>query len=377
MIYLDNAATTPVDPVVAARMIEIMQSTYGNASSTHPLGQQAATILKAARRVIKDVVGAGSASQVVFTGGATEANNICVRTLCLLASKVNLPIVVSAVEHKSITEALRYWSTALGVRVNTLRVTHGGTIDLEQLEQYLAQGVSAIITQAANSETGVIQPIPLISELAHRHGVPLLADAVQLVGKYDHAALSGWDLLTLSGHKVYGPKGVGAIVTNSRITLEPLILGGGQEYGVRSGTENVPAIAGFAKALERCCEEQPGESIRITSLRNRLWRSLETRISGVFWNGDQPLLPTHLNISISGVEAVSLAAVAREVAFSQGSACDSAALSPSPVLLAMGIDRQTCFETIRLSLGRYTTDAEVEAAGNALVSAVDKIRSYL
>lgn len=357
-IYLDYNSTTPVDPAVLEAMLPWFTDHFGNASSTHAHGRRAKAAVEEARSSVATSLGV-SPRTIVFTSGATEANNIALRG-------VRGRVVVVSSEHKAVLE------TAASLEHSVVGVDAAGAVDLDELD-HAAAGASLISVMLANNETGVTQDLHAVTEIARRHGCLVHTDATQALGKLevDLAALDV-DLASVSAHKVYGPKGVGALFVRRGISLAASVTGGGHEEGVRSGTLNVPGIVGFGAAARHIDVERDASSSR---------RRLDRLVAGLDAVGDWSLnsdhqvgLPNTASISFAGADAEAVLAQAAGVAMSTGSACTAAVPEPSHVLLAMGLSVEAAFETIRISVGRPTTDADVDDAVAELIRSVAIVR---
>jgi cysteine desulfurase len=379
-VYLDYAATTPVDPRVAARMAECLtqRGAFGNPGSTsHDYGEAARALVEAARVQVAAAVGAVPAD-IVWTSGATEANNLALFGVANYQRETGRHIVTARTEHKAVLDPCRELERR-GWRVTYLAPGRGGLIDPAQVAAALKPDTVLVSIMHVNNEIGVIQDIAAIAAVCAAHGAARLhVDAAQSVGKcpLDFARL-GIDLLSLSAHKAYGPKGVGALaVSRARgVQLQALLFGGGQERNLRSGTVATHQVVGMGAAFELAAAEQAAETARIALLRERLWRGLEP-LEGVLRNGDPGLTAAQLlNVSFEDVEGESLLAAVRPfIAVSAGSACTSSNQEPSYVLRAMGRDERLAESSLRFSLGRFTTGAEVDAAIEAVGGAVTRLR---
>jgi cysteine desulfurase len=377
-VYLDYHATTPVDPRVLDVMLPYFTETFGNpASSSHQWGWLAQEAVELARRQVAALIGAAP-REITFTSGATESNNFAIRGLADVAPPARRHIVVSAIEHKSVLEASGRLE-AHGWRRTVVPIDRDGRVDLEAMREAVTNETALVSVMAANNEIGVIQPLAAISAIAHAHGALLHVDAAQAVGKIpiDVTAL-GIDLLALTAHKMYGPKGCGAIFIRKRVELSPLIIGGGQERGVRAGTLNVPGIVGLGKACAICREEMPQESARLARLRDRLLAGLRTNLDGIVVNGGlDHRLPHNLNVSFDGVDGESLLIGISDIAVSSGSACNSASATPSHVLAALlGADLvpSSC---IRFGLGRFTTEDHIDYTIDKFTAVVGHLRKTI
>ena len=361
-VYLDYHATTPVDPRVLEAMLPYFTESFGNpASSGHQWGWKAQDAVEKARREVAQLIGA-STREVIFTSGATESNNFAIRGAAEAAPADRRHIAVSAVEHKSVLQAADRLGRD-GWKVTRLPVRGDGLLDVDAARELVTPDTTLVSVMAANNEIGVIQPTAEISAIAHAAGALLHVDAAQAVGKIpvDVEAL-GVDLLSLTGHKMYGPKGCGALFIRKRAELAPLICGGGQERGLRSGTLNVPGIVGLGAACALCAAEMDEEADRLGRLRDRLLEGLRAGLDGVSVNGSlDRRLPHNLHVSFAGIDGAALVIGIGDVAVSTGSACSSGSEAPSHVLQALG-DRAPTGASIRFGLGRMTTDHEIDYA---------------
>ena len=373
LTYLDYNSTTPTDKRVVDAMMPVFTEYFGNPSSTHNAGAHASDLIKNARGVIANLIGANP-SDVVFTSSATEANNMAIVNFAH-ATHTNRRILYGATEHKSVIETCRSLS---GVSTDTVSVCPNGVINLDTLKKNLTMPTDLVSIMMANSETGVINPIKEISDIVHNAGAILHSDITQAVGKIPvNMDELGIDIATCSSHKLYGPKGCGALIAPRQIrkNMSSFLYGGGQEQNLRSGTENVPGIVGFAKACEITNNIMHDECVRIENMRNSFEEDITTTISEVTINGkDAKRLPNTSNIRIKGALADAVINNARELEISSGSACSSSTIEPSHVLLAMGLDRTAADESIRISIGRYTTIKDVKMAVVEIAKAVDFVR---
>jgi len=379
-LYLDHAATTPVDPRVAAAMAACMtqEGSFGNPASSHAFGDAAARLVETARAQVAAAVGA-SPQEIVWTSGATEADNLAIFGIARYYREYGRHIVTARTEHKAVLDPCRELERR-GWRVTYLAPDNVGVIRPEQVAAALQPDTVLVSIMHVNNETGVIQDIAALSALCAAHGgARLHVDAAQSVGKIpvDFARL-GADLLSLSAHKAYGPKGVGALVIARRgqgVHLEPLLFGGGQERGMRAGTLPTHQVVGMGRALELSCAAPQLEAERVTPLRERLWQGLAA-LGGVIRNGDpEHSVPQLLNVSFEGVEGESLiAAVRGQIAVSTGSACTSAVREPSYVLRALGRDDQLCESSLRFGLGRTTCGQDIDTAVAVVAEAVSRLR---
>ena len=382
-IYLDNQASTPVDPRVLEAMLPYFTIDYANPhSESHVYGHRAMAAIDAARAEVAALIGA-DAREIVFTSGATEANNLALKGAAHFAREhptagpARDHIVTLRTEHKCVLESCASLERE-GFRVTYLDVAENGLIDLEAFAAALTENTLIASVMAAHNEIGVLQPMAEIGALCRAKGVLLHTDAAQALGKIplDVEAMK-IDLMSMSGHKIYGPKGVGALYVRRRprVRLVPLIDGGGQERGVRSGTLPTPLCVGFGKACALAAEEMAGEAARLKDLRERLRASLAGRVPGLMINGDlDHRLPGSLNVSVPGTTAPDLIAACQSIAISTGSACTSASVEPSYVLRALGLSDARANASIRVGLGRFTTESDVDYAADAIAAAAERLR---
>ena len=376
-IYLDYQATTPTDPRVVEAMLPYFTRQFGNPHSRqHVYGWTAEDAVEAARRQVATLIGA-QAREITFTSGATEANNIAIKGAAFI-DPARDKIVTCATEHKCVLEACRRLMEQ-GLRIVELPVGRDGLIDLAALAREIDERTALVSIMAVNNEIGVIQPIAEIGRLAHQRGALFHTDAAQAVGKIllDVEAMN-IDLASISGHKLYGPMGIGALYVRRRLPglqLSPLFDGGGQERGLRSGTLPLPLCVGLGAACEIAGQEMQAESERLRSLRDALLAALRRRLPDVGLNGDlQARVAGNLNVSFSGIDAEDLMMDVKDVAVSSGSACSSAAIEPSYVLRALGLGDDQARASLRISLGRFTTAEEVERAAERLAEGVIRLR---
>lgn len=373
-IYLDYNATTPVDPEVVAEMQPYFTAHFGNPSSAHAYGERARDAVDQARARVAALLG-GHPDEVVFTGGGSEGNNLAIKGVAFAQRDRGRHIITTAVEHPAVLNTCRYLAERHGFQVTYLPVDRQGRVDPEDVQRAIGPDTILITVMAANNETGTLQPLQEIGALARRHGVIFHTDAAQAVGKIPlHVAELQVDLLTVVGHKLYAPKGVGALYVRRGVQLDPLIHGAGHEAGRRAGTENVPYVVGLGKACDLAWAHLPAEAERLSRLRDRLYASLQVRRGDVHLNGDPEWrLPHTLNVSFAGVTGYDLLAAATGVAASTGSACHAGTPEPSPVLRAMGVPDAVAVGAVRLSLGRWTTGEEVDAAAAHLAAAAERL----
>jgi cysteine desulfurase len=376
-IYLDNHATTPLDPRVLEAMLPYLTSKFGNAASnSHSFGWEAQSAVAAARAQIARLIGA-SPGEIIFTSGATESDNLALMGVAQAGRAKGDHIVTVVTEHKAVLDTCKHLEK-LGYKVTYLPVESDGRIDLSRLAGALTERTILVSVMAANNETGVLQPVEEIGKLCRERGIMFHSDAVQALGKVPvDVERMNLDLASLTAHKVYGPKGCGALYVraNAPLRLAPMIHGGGHERGMRSGTLNVPGIVGFGKTCEIALEEMPEESRRVAGLRNRLRDKLLNDLDGVLINGSmEHRLPGNLNVSFLHVEGETLMTGVKEIAVSSGSACSSDKVDLSHVLKALGLsdERVTC--AIRFGIGRFNTEEEIDYAATRVIEAVKSLR---
>ncbi|MFB6455507.1 IscS subfamily cysteine desulfurase [Chitinophaga sp. Hz27] len=378
-IYLDNNATTAVDPRVLETMLPYFTTQYGNAASrSHPFGWVAEEAVDFAREQVAHLIGAVK-QEVVFTSGATEAANLAIKGVYEMYAGSGNHIITCVTEHKAVVDTCLHLEKK-GAKVTWLPVNEQGLISLEALEAAITPQTILIAIMYANNETGVIQPVREIGHIAKKHNVIFCCDATQAVGKIPVNVLEDEiDLMLFSAHKFYGPKGVGALYVrrkSPRVRLAAQIDGGGHERGMRSGTLNVPGIAGFGKACEICSEEMHSEAPRLSALRDKLEQGL-LQLEAVKLNGDgAPRLPHTVNISLNYLEGQTLImSFAKQIALSSGSACTSASMEPSYVLMAMGLNDMLARNALRMGVGRFTTMAEIDYTIDTITKAVLEMRA--
>ena len=377
-IYFDNHATTPTDPRVVDAMLPYFTQKFGNAASrNHQFGWEAEAAVDEARQQVAKLIGA-TAKEIVFTSGATESDNLAIKGIAEACHERGDHIITQVTEHKAVLDTCKRLE-ASGYHVTYLPVTSEGLIDLEDLRRAIDEKTILVTIMAANNEIGVIQPIAEIGQLCHEKGIVFHTDAVQAAGKIpiDVNAMQ-IDALSISAHKIYGPKGVGALYVRGRkprVKLAEQINGGGHERGMRSGTLNVPGIVGLGKACEIAAEEMAEEGERLCRLRDRLRDRLQSALDRVRVNGSmQRRLPGNLNMSFAGAEGEALLMGLSDVALSTGSACTSAALEPSHVLRALGLGDEIAHSSLRFGLGRFNTEAEVDYTADRLIEVVKNLR---
>ena len=374
-IYLDYNATTPVDPRVVKAALPYLTSQFGNPSSIHQYAGQERGALAGAREALASLIGAQPAD-VVFTGGGSEADNLAIRGT-VLAAGARAHVITQATEHPAVLETCAALARLHGTRISYLPVGSDGRVEPRSLAAAIAPDTRLVSIMTANSETGVLQPIAELARIAREHGVLFHTDAAQAAGKVplDVTAL-GVDLLTVVGHKMYAPKGIGALYVRPGVHLEPVIYGGAQERGLRAGTENVALAVALGEAAKLAAAElASGRPRGLRELRDLLNRRLDELLPGrVLLNGHAALrLPGTLNVSIAGVRGHELLAATPAIAAATGSACHEGSAEPSPVLLAMGHDNDRALSALRLSLGRWTTAADVEAAATAIAESARRL----
>jgi cysteine desulfurase len=377
-IYMDNHATSPLDPRVLEAMLPFFSQKFGNAASrNHSFGWEAEQAVENAREQIAKLIGA-TAKEIIFTSGATESDNLSIKGIAEMYKERGNHIITQVTEHKAILDTCKRLEK-YGYRVTYLPVKADGLIDIEDLRRAMDDKTILVSIMFANNEIGTIQPVAEIGKLCHEKGVIFHSDGVQALGKVpiDVNAMN-IDVLSLTAHKLYGPKGVGALYVrrrNPRVQISAQIDGGGHERGMRSGTLNVPSIVGFGKACEIAGEEMATEAARLQSMRDHLRNKLESALDYVEVNGSwEHRLPGNLNMSFVYVEGESLLMGINDVAVSSGSACTSATLEPSYVLKALGLGDDVAHSSIRFGLGRFNTLAEVDYVGDKVIGIVKKLR---
>ena len=375
-IYLDNAATTPCAPQVVEAMLPYFTQVYGNASSVHTWGREAKRAVEAARRQVQKALNAAQPQEIFFTGGGSESDNWAIKGVALLRGRGH--IITTAIEHHAVLHTCQ-WLEKQGFRVTYLPVDGEGRVHPLDVERAFREDTILVSVMAANNEVGTLQPIREIGEICRARGVLFHTDAVQAVGAVpvDVQALQV-DLLSLSAHKIHGPKGVGALYVRKGTKLDSLLHGGAQERGFRAGTENLPGIVGLGKAIELATAQLADNAARMTALRERLIAGVMERVSGTMLNGHPTQrLPGNVNLSFEGVEgeALLLRLDLAGVAASSGSACTSGALDPSHVLMALGLTEAQAQGSLRLTLGTDTTAEEIDAVLDRLPPIVADLRS--
>lgn len=377
-IYLDCHATTPLDERVLAAMLPYFTEHFGNPSSiNHLYGWEAEAAIKQARAVLADAINA-TPEEIVFTSGATEANNLALKGVAEAYFSKGRHIITVQTEHSAVLDPCQYLRS-LGFEITFLPVQKNGLIDLTQLEKAFRPDTILVSVMAANNEIGVLQPLAEIGELCRDVGVLFHTDAAQAIGKIPlDVEVMKIDLLSMTAHKVYGPKGIGVLYVrrrSPRVQLSPQLHGGGHERGMRSGTLYPPQIVGFAKAVEIAIAEQATETKRLTQLREQLWQQLQ-QIDGIRLNGHPTQrLPGNLNISVEGVDGAALLLGLQPVmAVSSGSACSSVTTAPSHVLTALGHSKQLAYASIRFGIGRFNTADEIDTVAQQAIATISSLR---
>ncbi|MFI5172226.1 MAG: IscS subfamily cysteine desulfurase [Chitinophagales bacterium] len=376
-IYLDNSATTPVDPRVVDTMVPYFYEHFGNAASrSHPFGWEAEDAVDQAREKIAKLVGA-SEKEIIITSGATEADNLALKGVFDMYSRKGNHIVTVTTEHKAVLDTCKHIEKS-GGNITYLKTDNQGNIDLNELESVVTDKTVLVAVMYANNEIGTIAPIKQIAEIAHKKGSLMFTDATQAAGKISiDVERDGIDLMAFSAHKMYGPKGVGALYVrrkNPRVKVTAQMDGGGHERGMRSGTLNVPGIVGFGKAAEIAMLEMDSDAIRLSKMRDHLETEL-LKLEEAYVNGNpKNRLPQITNISFKYVEGEGLMMAFKDIAVSSGSACTSASLEPSYVLKALGLGDDLAHSSIRFSLGKFTTDDQIEYTIDHVKTAVLKLR---
>lgn len=377
-IYLDCHATTPIDERVLAAMIPYFTEKFGNPSSIgHVYGWEAEAAVKQTREILAAAINA-TPEEIVFTSGATEANNLAIKGVAEAYFKKGQHIITVVTEHNAVLDPCNYLKT-LGFEITILPVQKDGLIDLTELKKAFRPETILVSVMAANNEIGVLQPLAEIGEMCHEHNIIFHTDAAQAIGKIPLAVQAmKIDLMSLTAHKVYGPKGIGALYVrrrNPRVQLAPQQHGGGHERGMRSGTLYTPQIVGFGKAVEIALAEQATENQRLTQLRQSLWEQL-SQLEGIHLNGHaQERLAGNLNISVEGVDGAALLLGLQPVmAISSGSACSSASTAPSHVLTALGNSQQLAYASVRFGIGRFNTQEEIDIVAKHAIATIQSLR---
>jgi cysteine desulfurase len=377
-IYLDYHATTPVDPRVLEAMLPYFTETFGNpASRHHQYGWAASTAVENARKQVAKLINA-SAKEIIFTSSASESNNLAIKGVAHYYRDRGGHIITMATEHKAVIGSAKRLAQE-GFSLTFVRVRPDGLVDLDDLKQSITEKTLLVSIMAANNEIGVLQPVAEIGRICRERGVLFHTDAAQATGKIplDVEAMQ-IDLLSIAGHKMYAPKGIGALYVRRRgtpVELEPVTDGGGHEGGLRSGTLNVPGIVGLGKACEICRQVMPEESKRLAAMRDRLKDGLVSALDGIHINGSlEHRLPNNLNVSFPGIDLATLMAALSDIALSSGSACTSGTPEPSYVLQALGVSEEVANTPLRFGLGRFNTEEEIDHCLNRVVETVKRIR---
>src|SRR5881409_1462711 len=377
-IYMDNHATTPVDPRVVDAMLPYFTEKFGNAASrNHSFGWAGEEAVETSRQQIASLINA-TPKEIIFTSGATESDNLMIKGIAEMFREKGNHIITQAIEHKAVLDTCKNLEKH-GFEVTYLPVQRDGRVSLDELKAAIKPSTILITIMYANNEIGVINPIAEIGKIAKEHGIFFAVDGVQAVGKIPvDVQKDNIDLLAVSAHKMYGPKGVGALYVrrrNPRVQLSAIIDGGGHERGMRSGTLNVPGIVGLGKACAIAIEEMPHESCRLAGLRNRLKDRIMSRLDECYINGSmEHRLPGNLNVSFGHVEGESLLMGINDVAVSSGSACTSAMVEPSYVLKALSVGDDLAHSSIRFGIGRFNTETEVDYVADRVVETVQRLR---
>lgn len=378
LIYLDNNATTPTDPRVVEAMLPYFTEHFGNAASrNHPFGWAAEGGVDKARKQIADLIGADP-REIIFTSGATEADNLAIKGVAEMYRRKGNHIITLETEHKAVLDTCKKLEKE-GCEVTYLKVNRQGLVDLEELEAAIRPTTILVSVMFANNEIGVIQPMKAISDICDKHKVLFMSDATQVVGKLPvNVKELGIHLMAFTAHKMYGPKGVGALYISRkspRVKVTSQMDGGGHERGMRSGTLNVPSIVGFGKAAELCTQEMEAEAERLSKLRDKLETEL-LKMEEVVLNGHKEYRMPHVtNLSFKHVEGEGLMMTFNQnIALSSGSACTSASLEPSYVLKALGLGDDLAHSSLRISMGRFTKEEDVDYAIEAIRNGVNHMR---
>jgi cysteine desulfurase len=378
-LFMDNHSTTPMDPRVLEAMLPYFVEKFGNsASRNHAFGWEAEEAVENARKQIARLIHADS-KEIVFTSGATESDNLAIKGVVEMYHEKGDHIITSSTEHRAVLDTCKALESKRGVKVTYLPVDKAGMVSPEDVRNAITEKTILITIMMANNEIGTINPIKDIGKIAKERGILFHCDATQGVGKIPVDVQDmGIDLMSFSAHKLYGPKGIGALYVRKkapRVRIAAQMDGGGHERGMRSGTLPVPLIVGFGKAVELCEQEMPAESKRLSAMRDRLQTAITTKLEEVYLNGHPTQrLPNNLNLSFAYVEGESLLMGLKEIALSSGSACTSATLEPSYVLRALGVGSDLAHSSIRFGLGRFNTDEEVDYTAKRIIEVVTKLR---
>lgn len=377
-VYLDYNASSPLDSRIVETMMSALTNGFGNASSVHRFGKRQTAAVDEAREHIAELVG-GHTSKVIFTSGATEANNLALKGIVAGTSRVLPRILISSTEHSSVLKPARWLNKQGLAQVDFIPVENDGILDMGAFERLINNDVLLVSVMSANGETGVLNPIEEIAEIAHRAGAFFHCDITQSIGRLPfNLEQVGADLITLSSHKICGPGGVGALATsnNALRQIQPIIHGGEHEQGLRSGSLNVAGIIGFGMAAQITVKEKSNESERVEKLRDRLITGIKSSLTGVSEIGNTShRLPNTACVRFHDTDAEAVVSNLDPVAVSTGSACNSSSITPSEVLLAMGVPWNQIFETVRFSLGRFTNSSEIDFSIKKTFEAVEYVRS--
>ncbi len=375
-LYLDYNATTPLDPAVVAAMRPFLEEQFGNPSSGHAYGHAAKEAVDQARAQVASLLGCAP-DEIIFTSGGSESDNMALKGIAFANRERGTHLITSQIEHPAVLNTCRYLEARHGFRVTYLPVDGNGLVDPAAVEAAMTPQTILITIMHANNEVGTLEPIEEIGRLARQHGIAFHTDAAQSVGKVPvRVDELGVDLLTIAGHKLYAPKGIGALYVRRETTLDPLIHGAGHEGGRRAGTENVPSMVALGSACALAGEQLAQQTERWLTLRQQLLTGLVARVGPVKVNGHpERRLPNTLNVCVPGVVGEEVLARATGVAASTGSACHAGLTEPSPVLLAMGVESALALGALRLSLGRWTTSEEIDAAIEQLSEAILALRN--
>lgn len=373
-VYLDYNATTPLDPAVFEAMVPFFTQHFGNASSGHAYGYHAHHAIDEARSHVASLLGASS-DEIVFTAGGSESDNLALKGVVFRHGVERAHVIASAVDHPAVHASLSYLRQRFGIEYTLLPVDEYGLTAPDELAQAIRPETVLVTIIHANNEVGTIQPVRKLAEIAHARGVLVHTDAAQSAGKIPvNVDELGVDLLTVAAHKLYGPKGIGALYVRRGTRLDALVHGGSQEHGLRAGTENVASIVGLGEAARLAAEKLPSEGPRLSALRDQLCQLVEDRIPGTLMNGHPTLrVPNTLNISLPGVVGALVLLESPEVAASTGSACHTSNPEPSAILTAMGFSYERAIGALRLTLGRWTTEEDVDRAADALVRGYQRV----
>lgn len=375
-IYLDYAATTPLRSEVFEAMFPFFQTEFANSGSLHDFGQRSKEAIELARKQIAAAIGASSSREIIFTGSGSEANNLAILGAARKHRHRGNHIITSSIEHPSVLEVCQQLERE-GFQVTYLPVDSHGKVSVSNLKSALTDQTILVSIMAANNEVGTLQPVTEIGQLLAETPILFHTDAMQILGKLPLSVQnSGIDLMTFGGHKIYGPKGIGALYVRKGVRIDPVLFGGGQERGLRPGTLNTPAIIGFGTAAHLAAQEVASEKKRLSRLRDLCWQRIKEEIGQVDLNGHPTeRLPNNLNLSFHGVEgqAILLELSRKQIYVSSGSACSAGKHAPSHVLMAMGKSEDTAYQSLRITFGKDTTETDI----NQLISALKEILGYL